>query len=83
MTLEVRNPADTREVVATVPNMDAQDVSAAFDAAERAAATWRDTSQVDRGRILLRAAQLLRDRREDLSRVLTLEMGKTLAEVGR
>jgi len=78
--LEVRNPADTREVVATVPSMDAAGVHAAFDAAERAATTWRRVSQVDRGRVLLRAAQLLRDRQDDLSRTLTLEMGKTLAE---
>ena len=35
---------------------------------------------MDRGRVLLRAAQLLRDRQDDLSRTLTLEMGKTLAE---
>ena len=36
--LEVRNPADLRELVATVPSMDAAGVRAAFDAAERAAA---------------------------------------------
>jgi len=78
--LEVRNPADTRELLATVPSMDAAGVHAAFAAAERAAATWRATSQVDRGRVLLRAAHLLRERREELSRTLTLEMGKTLAE---
>jgi alpha-ketoglutaric semialdehyde dehydrogenase len=80
MKLEVRNPADTREVVGTVPNMDARDVYAAFDAAERSWADWRDTSPVGRGRILLRAAAILRERRDDLSRTLTLEMGKTLAE---
>ena len=78
--LEVRNPADLRELVATRPSMDAAGVHAAFDAAERAAAAWRSTSQVDRGRVLLRAAQLLRDRRDELSRTLTREMGKTLAE---
>jgi len=80
--LEVRNPADTRELLATVPSMDARGVSAAFEAAERAAAAWRATSQVDRGRVLLRAAHLLRERREELSRTLSLEMGKTLAEAG-
>jgi acyl-CoA reductase-like NAD-dependent aldehyde dehydrogenase len=78
--LEVRNPADTREVVATVPSMDADAVHAAFEAAARGAAVWRATSEVDRGRILLRTAQLLRERTDELSRVLTREMGKTLAE---
>ena len=76
----MRNPADTRELVATVPSMDASGVRAAFEAAERAVAAWRNTSQVDRGRVLLRAAALLRERQSDLSRTLTLEMGKTLAE---
>jgi alpha-ketoglutaric semialdehyde dehydrogenase len=78
--LEVRDPADTRDLVATVPSMDARAVHAAFEAAERGATVWRDTSQVDRGRVLLRAAQLLRDRRGELSRTLTREMGKTLGE---
>ena len=48
--LEVRNPADTRDLVATVPSMDALDVQAAFEAAEQGATAWRRTSQVDRGR---------------------------------
>ncbi|PVG81168.1 aldehyde dehydrogenase [Nocardioides gansuensis] len=79
-TLEVRNPADGRELVATVPSMDAAAVHAAFDAAERGAVVWRDTSPVDRGRVLLRAAAIMRDQRDDLARILTKEMGKTLAE---
>jgi len=78
--LEVRNPADTRELLATVPSMDARDVHAVFEAAERATGPWRAMSQVDRGRVLLRAAQLMRERRDELSRTLSLEMGKTLAE---
>ncbi len=78
--LEVRNPADTRELVATVPSMDTHGVHAAFEAASRATVTWRSTSQVNRGRVLLRAAQLLRERRDNLSRTLTLEMGKTHGE---
>jgi len=79
-TLEVRNPADARELVATVPSMDAAAVHAVFDAAERGAAIWRDTTPIDRGRVLLRAAALMREQREELARTLTREMGKTLAE---
>lgn len=79
-TFEVRNPADVDEIVATVPKMSTADVAFAFDAAARGAQTWRATSAIARGRILLRAAQLLRERSEELSRTLTREMGKTLAE---
>jgi alpha-ketoglutaric semialdehyde dehydrogenase len=79
-TLEVRNPADTRELVATVPSMDADAVRAAFEAAERGAAVWAAISQVERGRVLLLAAKLMRERQAELSRTLTREMGKTLAE---
>ncbi|KOS56696.1 aldehyde dehydrogenase family protein [Rhodococcus rhodochrous] len=78
--IEVHNPADTREVVAAVPSMSAEEVGAVFEAAQRGFATWRDTSPVDRGRILLRAAALLRERQDELSLTLTREMGKTLAE---
>lgn len=78
--LDVHNPADMREVVATVPRMSADDVAAAFDAASRGAQVWKATSPVDRGRILTRASILLRERQRALSEILTREMGKTLAE---
>ncbi|MGH2937614.1 MAG: aldehyde dehydrogenase family protein [Solirubrobacterales bacterium] len=79
-TIDVLDPADEREVVATVPAMRAADVAAAFAAAVEGAETWRATSSVDRGRILLRAAGLLRERTPAIARTLTREMGKTLAE---
>ncbi len=80
--LEVLDPSDEREVVAAVPNMDAAAIAAVYAAATSGARTWKGTSQVERGRVLLRAAALLRERRAALSRVLTREMGKTLAEAG-
>jgi aldehyde dehydrogenase (NAD+) len=78
--LEVRNPADDREVVAEVPAMSAADVEAVFDAAARALPSWAATSAVARGRILLETARLLRERRDAIAADLTREMGKTLAE---
>lgn len=78
--LEVRNPADTREVLGAVPSMDAADIRGVYQASERGAEDWRATSPLERGRILLAAAALLRERRSLLARTLTLEMGKTLAE---
>jgi succinate-semialdehyde dehydrogenase/glutarate-semialdehyde dehydrogenase len=52
----------------------------ALDAAARAFPVWRALAPLDRGRILKRAADLLRERSEALARIATLEEGKTLAE---
>jgi acyl-CoA reductase-like NAD-dependent aldehyde dehydrogenase len=78
--VEVRNPADQREVVAEVPAMGPPDVDAVFDAAVRALPGWAQTSPIARGRILISAAHLLRERRDEVARDLSREMGKTLAE---
>jgi aldehyde dehydrogenase (NAD+) len=78
--LEVRNPADLREVVGAVPRMDAAAIADVYAEAERGAAVWRATSAVQRGRVLLEAAALLRQRRAPIAQLLSLEMGKTLGE---
>jgi aldehyde dehydrogenase (NAD+) len=78
--IEVRNPADTREVVGKVAAMNADDINALYDQAAEGARLWRATSAVERGAILLATARLLRDRLDDIAHVLTSEMGKTLAE---
>jgi aldehyde dehydrogenase (NAD+) len=77
---DVTNPADGREIVAQVPAMDADDVADAYASAQAGAGGWATTSAVARGRILLRAGQLLRERWDEIARDLTREMGKTLAE---
>jgi alpha-ketoglutaric semialdehyde dehydrogenase len=77
---EVRNPADYDEVVATVPAMTSGDVADVYAAAVEGAGAWGSMPAVARGRVLLRAAALLRERSQFIARELTLEMGKTLAE---
>lgn len=78
--IDVLDPSDQRRVVGSVPSMDADAVAAAYDAAARGAARWRSIGTVERGRVLLRAAALLRERRDAIARTLSLEMGKTLGE---
>jgi acyl-CoA reductase-like NAD-dependent aldehyde dehydrogenase len=78
--LEVVDPSDVREVVGSVPKMTGTDVCDVYDAAVEAAAKWASTSSVNRGRIMVRAASIIRDRQPDIARLLTREMGKTLAE---
>ena len=81
-TFESRNPADTRQVVGIFQDSGADDVNAAVAAAKAAFPAWRALPAPKRGEILLRAAQLLQDRKEQYSVDMTREMGKPLFETG-
>ncbi len=74
------NPADTGEVVAEFPQLSREDAAKAIDAAREAQVKWASTPAPERGRILVKAAQILEDEADELARVLTREEGKTLAE---
>src|SRR5215217_2026652 len=78
--LENRNPADPSTVVSTHGLATVQDVEEAYAAARAAAPGWRRTSPVKRGEILLRAAELIAARAEEIAAELTAEEGKTLPE---
>src|SRR3954468_5863986 len=78
--LENRNPADTRDLVGMFQRSSARDVEEAVEAAERAYRGWRLTPAPRRAEILFRAARMLSDRKEDLARDMTREMGKVLLE---
>jgi succinate-semialdehyde dehydrogenase / glutarate-semialdehyde dehydrogenase len=78
-TQPVLNPA-TEEVLGKLPHASRADLDRALQAASEAYPRWRAMMPVDRGRILKRAADLLRERLEETARIATLEEGKTLAE---
>jgi alpha-ketoglutaric semialdehyde dehydrogenase len=78
-TFPTTNPA-TEEVIALAPRSTAVDVELAVQAARSAYQAWRLTPAPRRGEILFRAAHLLSERKEDLARLMTQEMGKILAE---
>jgi malonate-semialdehyde dehydrogenase (acetylating) / methylmalonate-semialdehyde dehydrogenase len=84
--LDVTNPA-SGEVLARVPLSSAQDLDAAVKAARAALPAWRDVSVIARARHLFALRQGLEERREELARSVTTEMGKTIgdarAEVAR
>lgn len=75
----VVNPA-TEEELCRVPVASAEDVAQAVSAAEAAFRAWRKTLPIDRSRILRRAAEIMRERLEELATCITLEQGKPLAE---
>jgi succinate-semialdehyde dehydrogenase/glutarate-semialdehyde dehydrogenase len=56
------------------------DLDEAVSAAAAARNAWAATAAFERGAILKRAADLLRERTQEIARALTLEQGKTLAE---
>src|ERR1700675_1192538 len=77
---ENRNPANTDELIGMFVSSTDEDVNAAVDAAKQAYKSWRLVPAPKRAEILFRAAELLLQRKEELSRDMTREMGKVLAE---
>lgn len=79
VTYEVRNPA-TGEVVDQAPRGTSADVEQAVAAAEDAFKDWSDTTAEDRGKMLMSACELIREKSGDIAQLLTQEQGKTLFE---
>src|SRR5580700_8696986 len=79
-TFESRSPAHKGDVVGVFPRSDATDVDAAVAAARAAFDDWRRTPAPARAAIILRAAELLAERKEEFARLMTREMGKVLTE---
>ena len=78
--LEKTNPADNREVVASVTISAGEDVDRAVEAARRAHRDWKALPAPKRGEILFRAGELLLRKKHELGTLVTREMGKVLAE---
>ncbi len=78
-TLPIANPA-TGTTLAKLARADREDLDRALDAAERGFKVWRKTSAHERYLTLRRAANLIRERADDISRLMTQEQGKPLAE---
>ena len=78
-TFDVEDPA-TGKVLISISDAGAEDGAAALDAAAAAQASWARTAPRERGEILRRAFELVTARAEDFALLMTLEMGKPLAE---
>lgn len=75
----VTDPA-TGRVLKQIQNASVTDGARALDAAVGAAASWAATPARARAEILRRAFDLLQERRDDFAMLMTLEMGKPIAE---
>ena len=78
-TRPVINPA-TEEVLGHLPLATSADLDRALAAADRAWPVWRAMGPQQRGKILRKAADLLRERGDAIARLAALEEGKALAE---
>ncbi|MGD8685033.1 MAG: aldehyde dehydrogenase family protein, partial [Chloroflexota bacterium] len=77
--IEVRNPSDDA-ILTTVPEGDAVDTGLAIDAARAALPAWKALTGSERARLLRRLYELMMRDQERLARIITLEVGKPLAE---
>ncbi|MFN3497980.1 MAG: NAD-dependent succinate-semialdehyde dehydrogenase [Pannonibacter indicus] len=78
-TFEVTNPANG-EVIATLPDMGREETAQAIDAAHAAQAAWAARTGKDRAAVLRKLFDLMVANADDLATILTMEMGKPLAE---
>lgn len=78
-TLKVEDPS-TGEILTEVADATVADGKAALDAAVAAQADWAKVPPRDRGEILRSAFEKITERADDFAMLMTLEMGKTLAE---
>ena len=78
-TLDVEDPA-TGEVIASVADATNADADAALAAATEAFGTWKHVAPRERADILRRAYDLINARTDELALLMTLEMGKPIAE---
>ncbi|AJY46191.1 NAD-dependent succinate-semialdehyde dehydrogenase [Martelella endophytica] len=78
-TFEVTNPANG-DVIATLPDLGRAETARAIDAAYTAQKTWAAKTGKERAAILRRLYDLMVKNADDLAAILTMEMGKPLAE---
>lgn len=78
-TLDVVNPA-TGENLGKLARAGIADLDDALAATARGFKTWSATPAFERYKIMRKAAELLRERADNIARIMTLEQGKPLAE---
>src|SRR5262245_25980949 len=76
---DVLNPA-TEKPLAHLPHASKADLDAALEAAKKGLAVWRATSAYDRSRIIRKAADLMRERHDAISKIMVQEQGKVYVE---
>ncbi len=79
-TFKNRNPANWDEIIGIFPKSKKEDVEDAVSAAKEAFPKWRKVPAPKRGEILRKVAELLVERKEEIAKLMTKEMGKIIKE---
>jgi succinate-semialdehyde dehydrogenase/glutarate-semialdehyde dehydrogenase len=79
MSIQTVNPA-TNKVVKSFEEMTDKEVHAAVGQAEHAYTKWRKTKYEERAALLHKVAELMRRKKKELATMITLEMGKLIAQ---
>jgi acyl-CoA reductase-like NAD-dependent aldehyde dehydrogenase len=74
------NPANNHEIIGYFASSSESDVDKAVTAATKAFPEWKKTPAPQRAEILLKAAHLLKERKEELATIMVKEMGKVIKE---
>ena len=74
------NPADPDEILGPFQKGNSEDANNAIDAAHDAFEAWAATPPPERARYIIKAGELLNHQKEELSKTMTQEMGKTLID---
>lgn len=69
-----------QSIVGEFPLMNSSDVQKKIDLASKAFSDWKKTSFAHRGSLMLKAASIIRNNKEEYARTIALEMGKLLSE---
>ena len=77
---EKYNPADKNELLGKFPKSNQKDLDVAVSEAKKAFEIWRYTPAPKRAEILYKAAEITKDQKEELSKILTKETGKPIIE---
>ncbi len=79
MSIRTTNPT-TNEIIKSFEEIDDKTLDKAVAVADDAFKKWRKTSYDERASLLHKVADLLRERKDYLSKLITLEMGKPIAQ---
>ncbi len=77
---EKHNPADKTDVLGKFPKSNQKDLDEAVKEAKKAFEVWRYTPAPKRAEVLYRAAEITKERKEELAKILTRETGKPIVE---
>ncbi len=79
MPIQSLNPA-TEEVLKTFEELSDIEIASKIDLGQKTFEAWKKTSFAERQQLMMRLAEVLREQKEELAKLMALEMGKPLAQ---